>query len=135
MSLQLKSGETFTDKSNVVHEEAFISNYAAEFTLGRIIYHSAIWKDSVSFLDSVQGGPSKPFQYLPDIVIGGADFVTYFLTPNVTVTNRSRMSINSDGFYAYLSAHPEAMPDVDLDDFDEVGIPGVPGFSEIPPKK
>lgn len=131
MALQLKSGRTFVDDSLVEHSSGYFAAKRVVFEQGRIILDCNIWKDEATFLASLTDPSIKPLRENVGAVIQGANFVTYFLSPNPDGVIPSNF-MNSV-FYRFLTTEKPVIEGFDYNDWEIDLTPGVP--ATINPKR
>lgn len=127
--LKLKSGRTFIDNSNVEQDTGFIVRYESpSISLTGMTLKLALWKDQSTWKSAVANTAKVfPIMTLPDIFIGGLDFITYFLTPvTPSVVPISPLVFLSEQLYKYLAEVKPIVPLINWDDWEVYKISGVP---------
>lgn len=124
MALNLKSGRTYTDDSLVNHSNAYFAVDKAVFENGKILFTCKVWKDETTFLASLTNPAIQPVKEGMHVIIEGANFVTYFMTPNAD--GIVPLAFMNDVFYNFLTTEKPPIESLDYDDWEEDMTLGVP---------
>lgn len=118
MTLQLKSGRTFTDKSDVIHDTGFFAVSQVFNRVGSIRLLCGIWKDSGSFTSYSTIGSPQPIITDLNVLIDGVNYISYFLIPVTISSPKAPLSVINDQFYSFLTTVKPSVPLINWDDWE-----------------